>query len=283
MMRVILFHSLLAIFVPLMLTGCATPARQAALPAGAKYVAMGSSFAAGPGLPPYVSGAPARCGRSAGNYAQQLAAKRDLTLTDVTCSGATTGAVLDGWAELPAQIAAIDADTRLVTVTIGGNDVGYIGNMMSASCLTPARNTGSGTEKCRTPSWAEEEKFRQLSEALIRIGTAVRERAPNALLIFVEYPAVLPPTGTCAATPLDPADADRLREVERRLRDLTGLAAKQSGALLLPAAKLSRDHGVCGAEPWMEGFPVSAGKAPYHPNMAGMSAVAAALDGMLPR
>lgn len=282
-MRFSPFRCLLTLLLSSALAGCAAAPRQAALPVGAKYVAMGSSFAAGPGLPPYVPDAPARCGRSAGNYAQQLAAKRGLALTDVTCSGATTGAVLEGWAELPAQVTAIDADTRLVTVTIGGNDVGYIGNMISASCLTLARNTGSGTEKCRTPSWAEEEKFQQLAAALIRIGTAVRERAPNALLIFVEYPAILPPTGTCAATPLDPADADRLREVERRLRDLTGLAAKQSGALLLPAAKLSLDHGVCDAEPWMEGFPVSAGKAPYHPNMAGMSAVAVALDGMLPR
>lgn len=281
-MRFSLFHSLLAALLPFMLAGCTTVGREPALPAGAKYVAMGSSFAAGPGLPPYVPDAPKRCARSNNNYAHQLAAKRSLTLTDVSCSGATTGAVLDGWAELPPQIAAVDADTRLVTITIGGNDVGYIGNMIARSCLTLAGRTGDGADKCRSPSWADEDKFRHLSDALTRITKIVRERAPKAVLVFVEYPAILPPAETCAATPLDLADADRLREVDRRVRELTGAAARQAGALVLPAAQLSRDHGACGTEPWMEGFPASAGKAAYHPNMAGMSAVAAALDGMLP-
>lgn len=266
--------------ITLLLSACA--GREPALPSGSTYVAMGSSFAAGPGLPPYAADAPARCARSTRNYAQQLAARRGLSLVDVTCSGATTGAVLEGWNELPAQVAAIGPDTRLVTVTIGGNDVGYIGTMMSLSCRTLAAD-GAAAGKCRSPSWPDEAGFSRLAAALNQIATTVRAKAPKALLVFVDYPAVLPPTGTCAATPLQADDADRLRAIDQRVRDLTVHAAARAGALTLKASDLSRDHGACGTEAWMNGYPVPAGMAAYHPNLAGMTAVAAALDRLLPR
>lgn len=273
-------YSLLAL-LPLLLSACA--GREPVLPPGAPYVAMGSSFAAGPSLLPYIADAPARCTRSTRNYAHQLAAKRGLALVDVTCSGATTGAVLDGWNELPAQVAAIGPDTRLVTVTIGGNDVRYIGNMMSVSCRVVAEDRGQPTDRCSAPSWPDEAGFRHLAGALDRIAAEVRRRAPKAILVFVDYVSVLPPSGTCAATPLPVADADRLRETDRRVRDLTAAAAKQAGALLLKASDLSRDHSACGTDPWMNGYPAPAGMAPYHPNLAGMTAVAEALDRLLPR
>ena len=66
----------------------------ALIPAGSRYVAMGSSFGAGPGLRPRAPGSPRRAGRSARNYAHLVAAALDLDLDlglrDVTCSGATT-------------------------------------------------------------------------------------------------------------------------------------------------------------------------------------------------
>lgn len=271
-----------ALALPLLaLSGCA--GREPVLPPGATYVAMGSSFAAGPGLRPYVADAPARCARSTLNYAHQLAQRRGLTLVDVTCSGATTGAVLDGWNELPAQVDAIGPDTRLVTVTIGGNDVGYIGTMMSLSCRTLAGTDPVAADKCRAPAWADEAAFTRLAAALDRIAATVRTRAPKALLVFVDYPAVLPPTGTCAATPLRTEDADRLRAIDQRVRDLTAQAAAKAGAIILKASDLSRDHGACGAEAWMNGSPPPAGMAAYHPNLVGMQAVAEALDRLLPR
>lgn len=273
-------YTLLAL-LPLLLSACA--GREPLLPPGAPYVAIGSSFAAGPGLTPYIADTPPRCTRSTRNYAHQLAAKRELSLVDVTCSGATTAAVLDGWNELPAQVAAIGPDTRLVTVTIGGNDVGYIGNMMSVSCRVVAEDKGQPTDRCRAPVWPDEAGFQHLAGALNRIAVEVRRRAPKAILVFVDYVSVLPPSGTCAATPLPADDADRLRETVRRVRDLTAAAAKQAGALLLKASDLSRDHSACGTEPWMNGYPAPAGMAPYHPNLAGMNAVAEALDRLLPR
>ena len=95
------------------------------LPEGARYVALGHSFASGPLLGPPKPGSPPRCGRTAANYATLLAQRLRLTLVDVTCGGAKSQHILGPWDELPAQIESVTADTRLVTLSIGGNDVGY--------------------------------------------------------------------------------------------------------------------------------------------------------------
>src|SRR5438445_3085706 len=73
----------------------------------ARYVAMRSSFAAGPGITRPADDPPDRCGRSADNYAHQLARKRGLALTDVSCGGATTASILAPWNGHSAQIEAV--------------------------------------------------------------------------------------------------------------------------------------------------------------------------------
>ena len=59
-----------------------------------RYVALGSSMAAGPGIPPRVPGSPRSAGRSARNYAHLVAESLGVGLLDVTYSGATTAHVL---------------------------------------------------------------------------------------------------------------------------------------------------------------------------------------------
>ncbi len=275
MIRGTVAPALLAALV--LLTGCT--AGRSVLPAGSKYVALGSSYAAGLGIPPFEPAAPARCTRSVHNYAHQLAARRGLVLTDATCSGATSAAVLEPWKEVPAQIDAVDADTRLVTITIGGNDVSYIGNLMSLSCQV----AGKKAEPCWPVKWPEDADFARMQEGLRRIADAVRARAPSALLVIVDYPTVLPATGACAATPLPDGAADRSRATADRLAAATAQVAREKGALLIRAGDLSRDHGVCAADPWMVGYPAGPGGAAYHPNRTGMNAVAVALDKALPR
>jgi lysophospholipase L1-like esterase len=92
----------------------------------ARYVALGCSMAAGPGIAPGAPGAPWAAGRSARNYAHLVAAALDLDLVDVTYSGATTSHILrDKRFGSPPQIDALDGSESLVTVTAGGNDVGH--------------------------------------------------------------------------------------------------------------------------------------------------------------
>jgi len=130
------------------LAGCAAgPAPDVApLAAKARYVAMGSSFAAGSGFGPIKPGTPQRCGRSTENYAAVLAAQLDLALIDVACGGSTTVHVLGPWNELPPQIDAVTAETALVTITIGGNDIGYVGYLLGQSCQRAPVMLPDGTQ-----------------------------------------------------------------------------------------------------------------------------------------
>lgn len=59
-----------------------------------RYVALGSSMAAGPGIMPRAQGSPRLAGRSARNYPHQIAERQGYQLVDVTYSGATTAHIL---------------------------------------------------------------------------------------------------------------------------------------------------------------------------------------------
>lgn len=251
---------------------------------GDHYVAMGSSFASGPGISPSAQGLPARCGRSAMNYAQQLARLRGLDLTDVTCSGAQTKHVLNAWRELPAQLDAVRADTALVTVTIGGNDIGYIGGLINASCAALVKRSPiqiGVAPKCRPVQPPTESDYDDLSIQLTTIAQQVRARAPKAVLAFVTYMTVLPPSGVCEAAPITPTQADASRAIASRLAAITAQVAQANGALLIDGAGITRAHHVCAKHPWMQGYAANPDwktQVPYHPTRDAMTAIAAALD-----
>ena len=92
-------------------------------------------MAAGPGIAPSAPGAPRRSGRSAVNYPHLVAAELGYHLVDVTFSGAITAHVLvERQFGAAPQADALDGTEELVTVTIGGNDAGYV-PMLLAGCL----------------------------------------------------------------------------------------------------------------------------------------------------
>ena len=106
-----------------------------------RYVALGSSMAAGPGIRPRADGAPFFAGRSARNYPHLVAEMLGLDLVDVTYSGATTANVLsEPQHGAPPQIEALDGSEDLVTITIGGNDVGYVPLLFAAGLPRIARS-----------------------------------------------------------------------------------------------------------------------------------------------
>nr|WP_161989042.1 SGNH/GDSL hydrolase family protein [Sphingomonas glacialis] len=241
---------------------------------------MGSSFAAGPGVATPADEPQTRCARSIYNYAHVLARSLDLRLRDVSCSGATTEHILGPWKELPPQIEALAADTRLVTITIGGNDVGFIGNLGSASCRSfPFPPLGTPGGKCPDPRSISETSWSKLAIAVRRIVSVVREKSPAALIVFVDYVQVLPRAGTCPAVPLTAEDANASRATAKRLAALTARVAAETRTKLLKASELSEGHDACSAEPWVTGFPRPDGRGfiPYHPNARGMAAVGEAL------
>lgn len=270
--------------------GAATPP----LVAGARYVAMGSSFASGPGVTRLADDRDPRCTRSYDNYARQTARRLRLDLVDVSCGGATSDHVLNGWNELPPQVDALTPETQLVTVTIGGNDVGYVAGLFAGSCTDDTaaaeavktactvmrQRMGGGTAAKALLS--DEEKWGAAEAGLSAIAAEVARRSPKARLVFVQYLRLVPEGALCSAVPLSPAALEQARKTAARLAKLTETIALKSGAEFLPVANISAGHDACATAPWVTGFVPApsatvTGFVPYHPNLAGMTAVADAL------
>jgi lysophospholipase L1-like esterase len=242
-----------------------------------RYVALGSSMAAGPGIRPGAAGAPLRAGRSARNYAHLAADELGLDLLDVTYSGATTAHVLtDRQNGAPPQVSALDGSESLVTITIGGNDVGYIPLLMAASLPWPARMVP--LLGCRLRELldrdARDRALNEVAESLRTVGRVLRQRAPRARVLFVDYLTMLPPAGQKAA-PISEVDADLGRHVAEALEQATAEAAADAECGLVSAGEASRDHHAWSSDPWTTrfGLPLPGRPAPLHPNAEGMRAV----------
>ncbi|WP_448488010.1 SGNH/GDSL hydrolase family protein [Mycolicibacterium boenickei] len=235
-------------------------------------------MAAGPGIKPRAQGAPFRAGRSTRNYPHLVAAQLGLDLVDVTYSGATTAHVLsDKQNGAPPQIDALDGSEALVTVTIGGNDAGYVPLLMAAALPRFTRSLpllGPRLRELLDPA-ARDAALVEVADALATVGREVRRRAPRAQVLFVDYLTMLPPHGL-AAPSLSEADAELGRHVAGELERLTGEAAAQTDCGWVRAAQASLAHHAWSAEPWTTrpGLPCPGRPAPLHPNAAGMRAVA---------
>ncbi len=265
-------------------SGLTHPGVVASLPPGARYVSMGSSFAAGPGITVSADSPSNRCSRSRDNYANQLARKRGLVLIDVSCSGATTAHVIGPWDDLPPQIESVTPETRLVTMTIGGNDVSYVRDLIAFSCAHQAKPpSGAPDGRCPDVNIPTSKDWQTLDENLAKIASEVRRRAPQARLVFVQYLPVLSSKAECAAIPLTEQERKTVVAIADRLTAVTQAAAKRWKADVVYPAKTSTDHGPCSSTPWISGFPREGqpGFVPYHPTLAGMSAIAQSIDMLL--
>lgn len=251
---------------------------------GLEYVALGSSFAAGPGVGDPDPNAPPASGRSRTNYAQLTAGALGLKLRDVTFSGATTATILrDRQDGEPPQVEAVRASTRLVTITIGGNDVGYVTAIGAAGVSRLLRRMPVIGRPLRSALDRDErDHLLSLIESRLRdVALAVRHRAPDALIIFVDYLTLLPPEGM-AAPPLSAEDAALGRHIAGSLEQATAAAARDTGARVISAAASSRQHHAWSTEPWTTG-PAGRGPLarlgshrntdPLHPNQAGMTSI----------
>ena len=251
-------------------------------------VALGSSFAAGPGIEPIVHPG---CGRSGGNYPALVAQRLGWDLVDVTCGGATVADLLDRPQQLltggsvPPQVEAVVPDADLVTVTVGGNDVEYLLTLLRCSFqVDPDGAPAEAAAFFGTPvdAGACAAALDRLPAELARVVDAVRERAPRARVLLVDYLTVVPDSGAgCPALPMSAEHRALAAHLARRLAAATAEAAAGTGADLVAASRLSQGHSVCADEPWVTGWVfgdlLAGGIAPYHPNAAGMRAVADAV------
>ena len=262
-------------------TASPTPSRTPDLPAVRSYVALGDSFTAGPGLADLRTGGEL-CLRSDHNWPSLVARRLDArSFTDVSCAGATTHDVLQtgsGLAEARPQLAAVRTDTNLVTVGIGGNDGNLFASLISA--CTGGHGACAPFSRDSAPTI-----LRQTIGDIATVLHDVRARAPKATVLLVGYLRIMPDSGTCPAIGIPAADAAAVAATEAALDQALAGAAREAGVPYVSMRRASRGHDACaGARAWTNGRTVQdADGIAFHPRLAGMKAVARAVEAELAR
>jgi GDSL-like lipase/acylhydrolase family protein len=249
----------------------------------ATYTALGDSYAAGP-LIPNQSLNPLGCLRSDHNYAHLTAAAKGLTLTDVSCSGATTNDMTEAQnvepGPNPPQFNGLNAGTNIVSVTIGGNDIGF--TEIIESCIT--YNPFSTPCKDKYDPGGHDQLAERINNAAPKVAAVlqgIHARSPNARVFVVNYPDILPSGSGCWPTiPLSFGDVPYLHATEERLNAMLATTAATNGATLVDWYTPSIGHDACkgSSTRWVEPLIPGELSAPVHPNKAGMAGGAVALE-----
>ncbi len=223
------------------------------------YDALGDSYGSGYGVPPYDGG---RCARSDAAYARQVDGRMRLDLDDfVACAGATTASLVAG-----GQLDALDADTDLVTISIGGNDIGWSSAVVA--CLGPSDAACTGAMEATTQRISA-----QLPGLLDGLYAQIADRAQGAHVVVTGYPRLFSPEYG-AYLGASPAEQQSLNDGADLLNSVIADAAAAHGFQFVDVTKRFRDHGVNAPDPWILG-PTDPGA--FHPNADGYQAYTAAV------
>jgi lysophospholipase L1-like esterase len=244
----------LVLFVPAALA--AAPAT-AAPPPPVVYDALGDSYGSGYGVPPYLDA----CGRSSAAYAVQIDGRMRIDLDDfAACAGATTATLL------ATQLTALDEDTTLVTLSIGGNDIRW-GDVVGA-CVTRTDAECAGALQATTAV------IRTVLPGLLHdTYTQVAAAAPDAHVVVTGYPRLFSPEyGSYFSA--SPAEQKAMNDGADLLNAVIADAAHEHGFQFVDVTRRFIDHGVNAPEPWVLGL-TDPGR--FHPDLAGYEAYAAAV------
>jgi lysophospholipase L1-like esterase len=271
--------------------GSATPAAAEPSQGPRTYVALGDSYAAGP-LVPLQTGTPTGCLRSDRNYPSIVAETVGAAgFRDVSCSGATTEH-LGGEQSVPlgvnpAQLDALDAGTGLVTLTIGGNDIGFAEIISNCAQRSPLQPAGAACRDFYTADGGDElvRRIDATAPKIAAVLDAVADRSPDARVLLVGYPTILPDTGPGCfpVVPFSAGDVAYLRDVEKRLNAMLEDRAAGAGVEYVDTYGPTIGHDVCRppGTKWVEGLVPTAPAYPVHPNALGMAAMAAVVGDAL--
>jgi lysophospholipase L1-like esterase len=220
---------------------------------GSNYIALGDSYSSGEGAGSYSGGS---CDRSANAYPQQWAnANAPASFTFVACSGATTSDVLSS------QVSSLSSSTTLVSITIGGNDVGFSSVMQT--CLLES------TSSCESAvATADAKVASPLPASLDGTLQTIRKDAPSARIVVLDYPDLydLSRSGSCIG--LSTADRTALNQGADELDSAISAAAVRNGDTFLDVRSQLSGHEICDSGSWLHSvtWPIDES---YHPTAGG--------------
>lgn len=239
------------------------------------YVALGDSFSSGEGAPPYDADSGA-CRRTPRGWARLLA--EDLptivSLDHRACSGARAPHLTGPWEgrELPAQIPDTpDRAVTLVTLTIGGNDVGFgdiVGRCFVLSCASVPTDPGflGAVNQLR-------------ADLTTTVYPAIAAAYPNARIAHVGYPRLTPADGEpvrgCAW--LSGGDQRAAEQMVTILDTAIEAAAQDTpGVTYVDTTDALEGHELCSGDSWLNPVRIG-GESAAHPTAEGQRALADAV------
>lgn len=254
------------------------------------YVALGDSYTAGP-LIPLQENDPLGCLRSDHNYPHLVAAALAVpTFRDPSCSGAETADMANAQnvdpGPNPPQFDSLDAGTQLVTLGIGGNDIGF--TEIAESCASPTP-TGHPCQDRYVVNGHDElaERIDNTAPKVAAVLQGIHQRSPKARIFVVAYLAILPESGPGCwpQLPMTPEDVPYLRGVEKKLNAMLAQQAAANRATFVDAYTASIGHDACQlpGTRWVEPVIPASPAAPVHPNLFGMQGYAAAVQAAINR
>ena len=267
------------------LAGCLLAAIALAAPASAAadgYVALGDSYTAGPVIPLQIE--PYGCLKSDHNYAHLAAPQLGLALRDPSCSGAETEDMTQAQGVSPGpnppQFDSLATDTTLVSLGVGGNDIGF--SSIAEDCF---RQSPFGS-KCKSRYVVGgrdlvSERIAETAPKVAAVLQGIKTRAPAAKILVVNYPALFPETGTGCwpQMPVAAGDVAWLRSKQQELNAMLATQAASAGATLVDVYRASIGHDACQLPllRWVEPAIPASPAAPVHPNLIGMMGMAKVL------
>ncbi|MFE5672329.1 SGNH/GDSL hydrolase family protein [Agromyces sp. NPDC056523] len=224
------------------------------------YAAVGDSYAAGTGARPYLD---STCYRSSKSYPKLLDLDANRRLVSFpACSGAST-------VETVSQVATIPTTTKVVTVTVGGNDVGF--SKVMQNCFVLPRSTCKATIDAGT-AVANSQAFK---DKLASVLTAVRNRTePDATVIVAGYPQLFHLTN---GVNRKYAWADEVNAQTVVLNNVIKTVVVANGAKFVDVQTAFAGHGIGSVAPWINDWNWLRTVDGFHPNATGYVAYANAI------
>lgn len=233
------------------ISGTSTPARAAS---SVHYVALGDSYATGVGAGD-TSGS---CDQSPNAYPALWAAANDpASFTFAACSGATTSSVISG------QLSSLGASTTLVSITVGGNDVGF--SSIMETCVLES------TSSCESAvSSAETYANDTLPGKLDTLFADIKADAPNAKVVVLGYPDFYD-LSVSICIGLSRADH---QAIDTGINDLDGVIATAADGYGFDFADVRSQfsgHELCDGAGWLHSVDIFDIDSSYHPTATGQA------------
>ena len=168
-------------------------------PEPATYVALGDSYTAPPLVP--VTDMADGCFRSSGNYPALAAKALGFQLEDRSCAGARTASFdLGQGPGIPAQKTALQADTDLVTVGLGGNDGNVFGTLIRRCTSLRTQDPSGAPCEAAMASAGKDGMLPRLTQTrrhLTAVAREVHRLSPKAKVLLVGYPQIVDADHVC--------------------------------------------------------------------------------------